>query len=40
MANFRFEEVEQVALPSHFGTAIAGMIFGGIVVVGGLMAAT
>lgn len=40
MKHFRFEEVEQIALPGHVGSAIAGVFVGGIVVVGGVVIGT
>jgi len=40
MNYFRFEEVESILVPGHVGSAIAGVVVGGIVVVGGVVIGT
>ncbi|GAA4654273.1 hypothetical protein GCM10023142_14110 [Anaerocolumna aminovalerica] len=40
MNYFRFEEVESILVPGHGGSAIAGVVVGGIVVVGGVVIGT
>ena len=37
MNYFRFEEVESILVPGHAGSAIDGVVVGGIVVVGGVV---
>lgn len=40
MNYFKFEEVESIAMPGHVGSAIAGVVVGAIVVVGGVTLGT